>query len=388
MKNRPLRQEIVFNRPKKYRTVRELGRGACGETLLVHDDDMDVELVVKKYCPVIDRKTDAGLYAELMERFRDEARILFQLNHPNIVRVFNYFDYTPQNTAYIVMEYISGSDVETYVKQNPLSFDFIFEKVIAGFEHLESEGILHRDIRPNNLLVTESGEPKIIDFGFGKRMDFDTELEGKSISLNWWCEKPPEFVNSIYNVQTEVYFVGKLFEHILLETSLSGSKYAPTIEKMCAPSLDRRFQSFQEIYNALNEELFEDIEFEPHEISTYRSFADQLEAVFSEINSGAAYARESSLIIEELEALRETVILEEFVPDPATVCRVFVKGGFRYFKNRTFEVELLSDFLKLLKSLTGNKREVVVANIASRLDAISRPKPRSFTQDLDDEIPF
>ena len=349
---------------------------------------MNVDLVVKKYCPVVTQESNPELFKNLMDRFRDEARILFQLNHPNIVRVFNFFDYQKQKTSYIVMEFVSGTDIETYIEQNPLSFDVIFEKVISGFEHLEIKGILHRDIRPTNLMVTDSGEPKIIDFGFGKAIDLDAEDEGKSISLNWWCEVPPEFANSIYDFQTEVYFVGKLFERILSDASLTGTKYAKMIAKMCAPSRGTRFESFGQIFTALNQELFETIEFSPQEIMLYRSFADELFGAFSEIDPNATYSRDASALIEELEALHKTVMLEEFLPDPAAICRVFVKGGFKYYKNLPINVELVDQFLRLLKGLTGNKREVVVANIGSRLDAIKRPGPRVFTQDLDDQIPF
>ena len=238
------KSEIEFNRPKKYRTLRVLGHGACGETVLIRDDDMGVDLVVKKYRPSFGITPSEPEFSELMERFREEARILFQLNHPNIVRVYNFFDYKEHETAYIIMEHIEGTDIETHVKNNPLNFDSIFEKVIGGFEHLESKGILHRDIRPLNLLVSNRGEPKIIDFGFGKQIDISTRGPGKSISLNWWCETPPEFQYSVYDTQTEVYFVGKLFEHVMVTNSLDGSKHAPTISRMCAPPRDVRFKTF------------------------------------------------------------------------------------------------------------------------------------------------
>lgn len=150
MTNAKIRTEIEFNRPKKYKTIRELGRGACGETVLVQDEEMGVGLVIKKYRPIVSMKSHPKLFQELISRFRDEARILFQLNHANIVRVYNYYDYSEHNTSYIIMEHVSGSDIESFIKNNPLNFDAVFEKTISGFEHLEGKGILHRDIRPAN----------------------------------------------------------------------------------------------------------------------------------------------------------------------------------------------------------------------------------------------
>lgn len=386
MQGKPISKEIEFNRPKKYRVVDVLGRGACGETLRLHDDDMDVDVVVKKYSPIISKESAPQQFQELIERFRSEARILFQLNHPNIVRVFNYYDYSESDTSYIIMEYVSGLDIVEYIDHNPIEFDLVFEKVIGGFEHLEREGILHRDIRPSNILVSGSGEPKIIDFGFGKQIDVDLTIENKSISLNWWCEAPPEFSQSIYDSQTEVYFVGKLFEHIIQEASLSGTKYANTVAKMCSAPRAHRYQSFKEVLRVLNQELFEDIDFTDDEISTYRMFADGLSRIFSTIGPSANFAREVSTIIDGLESLYQTVRLERDLPDPVGLCRVFVSGEFRYFKSNTLEVHLVANFLNLLKTLSGSRKEIVIANLISRLDAIPKSEPKPMT--LDDGIPF
>ena len=351
MKRTGTPRTIEFNRPKKYRFIEILGRGACGETAHLHDEDMNVDVVAKKYCPQVSKESQPQLFAELMQRFRDEARILFQLNHPNVVRVFNFYDYSEHSTSYIVMEHVSGLDIVDYLKSWPVEFETIFEKVVGGFEYLERKGILHRDIRPNNLLVTTNGEPKIIDFGFGKMTSLDTDQADKSISLNWWCETPPEFEQAVYDSQTEVYFIGKLFERILTETSLTGTKYSKVIAKMCTPSRLVRYESFSEIFRVINEELFESIEFDEDEIATYRMFADQLAGAFSKIELSATYVRDASTLIEDLESLYKSVMLEQFLPDPAILCRIFVKGGFRYYKNTPVEVELLDKFIRLLKGL-------------------------------------
>ncbi|MEZ5985439.1 MAG: serine/threonine-protein kinase [Hyphomonas sp.] len=386
MTTKTIHKEIEFNRPKKYQVLEVLGRGACGETLRLHDVDMGIDVVVKKYCPVVSKDAEPDQFRELIERFRDEARILFQLNHPNIVRVYNYYDYSASDTSYIIMEYVSGFDIVEYVKRNPVEFETVFEKTISGFEHLERRGVLHRDIRPSNILVSSSGEPKIIDFGFGKRTEADMTVENKSISLNWWCEVPPEFSHSLYDVQTEVYFIGKLFEHIVKEVSLSGTKYAGVIGRMCSPARDVRFQTFNEISQILNRELLVDLDFSEVEIGAYRRFADGLSGVFASIRSDANISKDGSVILDGLETLYQTARLERYLPDTVRLCRIFVSGNFQYFKTKEVEVQLIADFLKLLKSLTGSKREVVIANLYGRLDSI--PKMDPALADLDDEIPF
>ncbi|MEM8634059.1 MAG: protein kinase, partial [Pseudomonadota bacterium] len=121
-----LPEEIAFNRPNKFKTVDILGHGACGQTVHIQDQDMGIDLVAKKYSPIVSKEENPELFGELMSRFRDEARILFQLNHPNVVRVYNFFDYTDLDTSYIIMEHISGENIADYITNNPLQFDNVF----------------------------------------------------------------------------------------------------------------------------------------------------------------------------------------------------------------------------------------------------------------------
>ena len=390
MSDKKLPSEIEFNRPKKYKTIGVLGSGSCGETVHIRDTDMGVDLVVKKYLPEFEKGDEPDLFEELIKRFREEARILFQLNHPNIVRVFNYYDYSASDTGFIVMEFVSGSHIVDYVKSNPLSFDHIFERTIDGFEHLERNDILHRDIRPLNILVSDTGEPKIIDFGFGKQTNLEPGDQEKSISLNWWCDTPPEFDEGIYDKQTEVYFVGKLFEHIMLETSLRDSTHKSTIRNMCSTERNTRFSSFKDVKANINSDNFDEIHFTEDERETYKNFMDGLASSFASIDTSSTYNRDTVQIMDALDGLHKESMLEDYLPDPVKICRIFVKGQFFYRKAINIYVSSIDGFLRLVRSMPLNKREIIMANIFNRLDAIDRPKPpaKDFSQDFDDEIPF
>ena len=168
---------------------------------------------------------------ELYESFVQEIKLLHMINHQNVVRVFNYYLYPEEKTGYILMEYISGSDLEDYLKNYPENINSIFTQTIEAFSHLESIEILHRDIRPMNILVSETSEVKVIDFGFGKKIAGSKDYD-KSISLNWWCEPPLEFKDDIYDHSTEIYFVGKLFENIILEGQIEQFSYKSLLTRM------------------------------------------------------------------------------------------------------------------------------------------------------------
>ncbi len=360
-----------------------LGEGACGQTVHIRDDAMACDFVVKKYIPKISNAISPELHDDLLGRFREEARILFQLNHPNVVRVFNYFDYPEFQTGYILMEYIDGSHILDFLSKNPALSDKVFEKVIDGFVHLEAKGILHRDIRPMNIMVVENGIPKIIDFGFGKNLNFENHDQKKSISLNWWCEIPPEFDEIIYDFQTEVYFVGKLFEKAIADCTLSEFKYLSIVRKMCEGDRDVRFCTFADVQRSIVEGKFSELKFSEREIQTYRYFVDGLVKLFSSIGADARYERDTNKIIDQLEVLHSSTMLDDFIAVPVKLARVFVSGPFSYFKNQSFRVTTLRYFLDMLKGLSAEKKNIVLDNLLTRLDAVERVVP-----DLDDDIPF
>ncbi len=385
MESKNLPDTIEFNRPAKFKALKRLGAGACGETILIHDENMDCNFVAKKYSPFFAKKDSPEEYIELLRRFNHEAKILFRLNHPNIVRVFNYYDYSELGTAYILMEYVEGENIIEFSRRNPSMIDGIFEKVVDGFVHLESKNILHRDIRPLNIIVDFDGSPKIIDFGFGKSIDGDIVNADKSISLNWWCEVPPEFSRSVYDFQTEVYFVGKLFEQIIIEESLSDFKYKKIVSNMCLRSREDRFANFSAVKAAVAAGQFEKLSFSLKETRIYRKFSEALIEIIASIEQSTKYERDNGKIIVGLEAIYRRSMLEEYVPDVSSLARLFLHGSFTYWKVKRIETEILQNFLSMLNSLQADKQSIVLENLLTRLDAVQRTMPKS---PLDDDIPF
>ncbi len=275
-------EEIIkFIRRHDYHLGRELGQGACGKTVLLYDHLIDEYFVCKKFTPYREDRRQ-----ELFDNFVRETKILHRVYHENVVRVFNYYLYPEVLTGYILMEFIEGSDIEDFLAASPELINEVFLQAISGFHRLEANGILHRDIRPLNLLVRDDGSVKIIDFGFGKQVlapeDFD-----KSISLNWWCEPPEEFSRAIYDFGTEVYFVGKLFERIIQENGLDDFKYAAILGRMCQLSPSDRISRFSEVDRYLQSDRFFEIGFSEDEIICYRHFADAMEKQIKKIEGAA-----------------------------------------------------------------------------------------------------
>lgn len=258
------RDVIEFLRKRDYVFVRELRSEASGATVLLFDPEIKRQFVCKKYAP------GAGRRKELFYQFVEEIRILHDLNHRNVVRVFNYYIYRDVFAGYLLMEFVDGDELEAFASRRPQDLESLFKQAIDGFCYLEEQNVLHRDIRSANLLVALDGTLKIIDFGFGKDVSRDFDF-GNSVSLNWPVEPPLEFQEQRYDFRTEVYFLGMLFQGIASSLGLEF-RHADLLRQMSVRDPSRRIGSFAEVRSKLSEARIE-IEFSADEIEHYRAFS-------------------------------------------------------------------------------------------------------------------
>lgn len=367
-------EDIVrFTRNRDYRLVRELGRGGCGRTVLLHDDVIDEHFVCKKYDP-----SDTALKEELFQGFMTEIKLMHGVYHPNVVRIFNYHVIPHRHLGFITMEYVAGQPIDKYVEAYPKSLPAVFRQVVSAFCHLWECKILHRDIRPQNLLVSDEGAVKLIDLGFGKRIETNTDF-AKSITLNWAYTPPRDFENDKYDYRSEVYFVGKLFERIMADNGIVDDQVSPVIRVMCAGRPQDRFESFGKVREALEKAGFSGEEFDEFDISNYRDFANELDAYIAEMEVKATYIWDVSKVIEQLQKTYQSCMLEESV-DGSRVARCFISGSFKVFRKNRLHVANLRWFLNLLKASQDDRRRVVLANLYGRLDQKKRYD--------EDELPF
>ena len=226
-----------------------------------------------------------------------------------------------------------------------------------------------------------NGTVKIIDLGFGKRV-VDSKDFDKSISLNWWCEPPKDFDASRYDFTTEVYFVGKLFEKIIRENSISHFHYTDALRKMCDRDPESRVQVFSVVLQQLRNNQFSEISFSSTDRQAYRRFADELCKHIPQIESGAKYFDDLDRIERQLRNAYQKFMLEETVPDCATVTRCFMDGTYHYRK-AGFSVDAVRQFLDVLRTCTPERGQILLANLHTRLDAIPR-----YSDQCDYETPF
>jgi serine/threonine protein kinase len=366
---------IEFVRTKDFIFIEEIGQGGTGKTVTLKDDIIDELFVCKKYSPYY--KEHKELF---FSNFIDEIKILHKIYHKNIVRVFNYYLYPEQKTGYILMEFIDGEKISDFAKKNPHLISDLFVQTITGFSYLEQNQILHRDIRPENILVSSDGVVKIIDFGFGKRLKFEGDYNN-SISLNWRFEPPKDLENKIYDFKTEIYFVGKLFEEIVKDNNIENFNYKDILSEMIKSDYNERIHNFSLIERGIlsNESITS--YFLDDEKEIYQRFANSLTAIFSKIEENASYESDIEKIIASLQEIYRNSMLEHYVFNTNLIARSFVNGNFKYFKRVYFELDTLTDFIKLINSASVDLKKIIINNIWQRLDTIER------YFDLDD-LPF
>ena len=147
----------------RFMIAEPLGIGATGSVYRATDRDTGEEVAVKIVC--IDRAA-----AELLLRFRQEARILTRLRHPNIARIHDSSVVENQSGtfAYLAMELVSGPDFGEWCRSPGRSFAERIEalaKIADAMHHAHVKGIIHRDLKPSNIRMSAGGHPKILDFG-------------------------------------------------------------------------------------------------------------------------------------------------------------------------------------------------------------------------------
>ncbi len=148
----------------RYEIESLIARGGMAEVYLARDLQLDRRVAVKILFPEYAREQS------FVDRFRREAQSAANLNHPNIVAIYDWGQ--SEGTYFIVMEYVKGQSLRELLNENgPLDSDDIAEystDIAAGLAYAHQHGVVHRDIKPGNVLITDQGKVKVTDFGIAR----------------------------------------------------------------------------------------------------------------------------------------------------------------------------------------------------------------------------
>jgi eukaryotic-like serine/threonine-protein kinase len=264
----------------KYKLLERIGFGGMGQVFLCEHMYMRRRVAIKVLPPAKAEEPAA------LGRFYREARAAAALDHPNIVRTHDIDQ--DGNLHFLVMEYVDGSSLlEIVKKKGPMSIDRAVHTVwqsIQGLDHAFRVGVIHRDIKPGNILIDRDGIAKILDMGLARFYQSDDDMltkkyDEKSVLGTADYVAPEQTINSHdVDVRADIYSLGATFYYLLAghppfpEGSISQKLIAhqtrnPTpirnlrpeipqpiadiVAKMMAKSIDHRFQSPADVYESL-----------------------------------------------------------------------------------------------------------------------------------------
>jgi len=154
----------------RYEIESELGRGSMGVVYKAHDPRIGRTVALKVLA--FSFPLGPGEEQEFLARFFDEARIAGQLNHPNIVTIFDVGEKSADGESYIAMEYVTGTNLHDLLASGGrlpvMQVVDVVEQAARALDYAHENGVVHRDIKPANILLTDTGQVKILDFGIAR----------------------------------------------------------------------------------------------------------------------------------------------------------------------------------------------------------------------------
>lgn len=212
----PLGDHLIGARVGAYRLTKLLGSGGMGAVYLAaRADDFRKEVAVKLTSPVFKNDTTAAF-------FKRERQILARLEHPNIARLLDGGT-TETGVPFLVMEYVDGLPLTLYCERNKLTIEKrlrLFHNVCGAVAFAHRKLVIHRDLKPNNILVNSEGVPKLLDFGIAKLLQPDPEETAEAVTIGAGVltpeyASPEQVLGGEITTASDVYSLGVVLYELM-----------------------------------------------------------------------------------------------------------------------------------------------------------------------------
>jgi tRNA A-37 threonylcarbamoyl transferase component Bud32 len=279
MNKKPAKPVSTNRKVGKYIIISKIAQGGMGAVYKAKHPTL------KRY--VLLKKLTLRGGPQFIERFRREARIMMDFKHDHIVQVYDHFK--EGSSYYIAEEFVDGVSLEQLIKRERyLSNEaaaLIFYEVCKGLQYAHEKGVIHRDMKPGNILISNQGEVKLVDFGIATSLEHSEEgLTRDGMTLGTPSYIPPEQIDNAKTVdrRADIYSLGVvLYEMLTGKTPFPGSftaetialihkgrytppkrvnpKVAPALAKIIAKSMKpnrrRRFQDLRQVIRRLERRI-------------------------------------------------------------------------------------------------------------------------------------
>ncbi len=236
---------------REYEIIEQIGeQGGMGTVYKVRHKTLGIIRAIKKLHIKLAQDDT------IITRFENEAKTLALLDHPNIVKIHDFF--SENDTYYLVMEHISGSTLKKRISDFPLDEQTAikyFMQVLSTIKFAHNKKILHRDIKPSNILIDDNDIVRVVDFGIAKIMDTEGPTRiGTSMGSPWYMA-PEQITGQKVDERTEIYTLGiNLFEMLTGEVPFNDTSEYNIYEKHKKekiPSLKKYIKNFSSKLDAI-----------------------------------------------------------------------------------------------------------------------------------------
>lgn len=203
----------------RYKVLEMIGGGGMANVYLAHDMILDRDVAVKML------RLDYVNDDEFIRRFHREAQSATSLAHPNIVNIYDVGE--EGDIYYIVMEYVEGDTLKQYIhKHSPIPVEtvlFIMKQITSAISHAHQNHIIHRDIKPHNILIDKHGNVKVTDFGIAMALSATSITQTNSVLGSVHYLSPEQARGGMANKKSDIYSLGiVMFELLTGRLPFSG----------------------------------------------------------------------------------------------------------------------------------------------------------------------
>jgi len=341
-----------------YKIIKKLGEGGMGTVYLAEHEIIGRKVAIKSLHSNLISKE------EFITRFRREAKLLASLDHPNIVRLNEYFEH--DGGLFLIMEYVDGIELDVHINKisGPIPEEkliTLFTKILDAIGYAHERGMVHRDIKPSNVIITKDGNVKILDFGIAKLITDNKELTKSGVQVGTVTYMSPEQVKAEkIDKLTDIYSLGVT----LYQMAVGKAPYKDTSAfETQMQIINKPFPKAQDIYPRVSDKIESIINkaTEKEKKDRYQSCEDFIQALNSDgISTVIINDSNEKTIIDEPKVKKEnkekikTKRSKNTEDKKSSVWKIIVFlilfaffGGFAYiFSNNDFKMEDTIDTIK------------------------------------------